>query len=74
VDSLAPQKVLARHSLDTSRPTLISLSQRDAYLLLLPLDRASVESLLKQLQAVLPLGSPTATSPGVGGTSSICQV
>lgn len=73
MDSLAPRTVLARHSLDTSKPTLISLSRRDAYLLLLPLDRASAEEMLKQLSAVLRPGSPTGTSPGAGGTSSICQ-
>lgn len=74
MDYPAHPKVLGRHSLDTSKPTLISLSRPDAFLLLLPLDRISAESMLKQLQAVLLPASPTATLPGAGGTSSSYQV
>lgn len=70
MDSHAPQMVAKRHFVDTKSPTLISLNQPGAYLLLLPLDHDSAEAMLKQLLAALHRDIPSETSPGVGGTSS----
>lgn len=68
--SPVPLMAQRKHSVDSNKPTLISLQQRDAYLLLLPLDRASAESLLKQLSVALRPTTPTAITPGGGGTLS----
>lgn len=70
MDSRVPLTAAKRHSADTKKPTLISLNQPGAYLLLLPLDRASAEEMLKQLSAALHPDTRSETSPGVGGTPS----